>query len=199
VIAYKFLRQGAVAPFTGFHWPGPEVWVAAPPVVEAWIHACRHKDLSYWLGDELWRIELEAPMREERYQVASPRARLLERVTEWNPDLGVAYARSCALHAMEGVLPQLAPDLQRSLAGLEDLTAIADAAKRATPASMPSAFLADAALWALRFGPGPASYAAVRLVTSTGGGLASFEAERAWQAAWLTRRLGLEGDLERRS
>ena len=196
MIACKFLRQGAVAPFTGFRWPGPGVWVAAPPRDDAWIRACRPRDLSYWLSDELWRIELEEPVRAERYQVASPRARLLERVAGWAPDLGLAYATACALHAMAGVLPHLEPELRRSLAGLEDLSAIAEAARRAQPRTTATAYLADTAVWALRFGPGPASYAAVRLAMSTGGGLAAFEAERAWQAAWLANRLGLQADLE---
>jgi hypothetical protein len=79
VIAHKFLAQGEVSPFTGFRWPGPGAWVNAQVVrVDAWVHACRPGDLPYWLDDELWRIELDDPVREARYQVASPRARPAE-------------------------------------------------------------------------------------------------------------------------
>ncbi|HET7825985.1 MAG TPA: hypothetical protein VFK90_11660, partial [Anaeromyxobacter sp.] len=88
MIAWKFLAEGAVAPFTGFRWPAPGEWVAAPRGrADAWIHACRAGDLPHWLDRELWSIELDAPVRTARYQVASPRARLVARVAGWDPSL----------------------------------------------------------------------------------------------------------------
>jgi hypothetical protein len=60
VIAYKFLGDDRVAPFTRFQWPKAE-WVEAEAVeaeaVEACrsgVHACRPRQLPYWLGRELW-------------------------------------------------------------------------------------------------------------------------------------------------
>ena len=190
MIAYKFLARGAVAPFTRFRWPAPKVWVTAPDRQDAWIHACRPGDLSYWLNDELWRIELDAPVREARYQVASPCARLLDRVEAWTPALGAEYARACVLHARDSVLPHAGPELRRALEGLDDLQAIAAAVQSAAPADRPVAYLGDVASL-VQYGPASTSYAAVRLATSLGDGLSAFEAERAWQAAWLAERLDL--------
>jgi hypothetical protein len=77
VIAFKFLGAGAVAPYTQFPWPVGGEWVSAPAGrADVWIHACRRGDLSYWIDEEIWRIELEAPLVETRYQIASARGRL---------------------------------------------------------------------------------------------------------------------------
>ena len=85
--AYKFLAPGGVSPFTGFRWPGAGTWVSAPDEREEhWIFACRDRDLPYWLDEELWRVELDAPVREARYQIASPRA------VEWS-DFGSGFLR----------------------------------------------------------------------------------------------------------
>jgi hypothetical protein len=192
VIAYKFLAKGAVAPFTGFRWPGPDVWVRAPAGRDdAWVHACRTGDLPYWLDEELWRIELEAPVRETRYQIASSHARLVARIAGWDPAFGREYARACALRARDLALPHLTPALRDSLAGLDGLQAIADAVQRAGSPSRAAEYVSDAASNALQVGPAPISYIACTLASMLGGGLAAFEAERAWQARWLAERLGL--------
>lgn len=189
--AYKFLAEGAVAPFTSFRWPRPGLWVGAPAGrADAWVHACRTRDLPYWLDDELWRIQLDDPVRKTRYQVASPRARLVARIAEWNPAFGIEYGRACVLRARDLALPHLPPPLRDALAGLDDVPAIAAAVQRAGSASRAAEYLGDASS-ALRFGPAPVSYIACTLASTTGGGLAAFEAERAWQARWLAERLGL--------
>jgi hypothetical protein len=192
VIAYKFLVHGAVSPFTGFRWPGPGSWVTAPAGRgDAWVHACRVADLPYWLDDELWRIELGSPVREMRYQIASPRARLVARIAAWDPTLGREYARACALRARDLALPHLAPELRATVEGLEDPRAIADAVESAAGGSRAAAFASDAANSALHFGPAATSYVACTLASAYGSGLPAFEAERAWQARWLVERLGL--------
>jgi hypothetical protein len=192
VIAYKFLARGAVSPFVHFRWPGPGAWVSAPPGRDdAWMHACRTGDLPYWLDDELWRIELDDPVREERYQIASPRARLVSRISGWDPALAREYARACALRARDVALPHLAPALRGAVEGVDELQAIADAVQKAGPLSPAAGFVSDAANNALHVGPAPTSYIACMLVSTLGDGLAAFEAERAWQARWLASRLGL--------
>lgn len=192
MIAYKFLAQGAVSPFTGFRWPGPGEWVSAPAGRDdAWVHACRPGDLPYWLEDELWRIELDEPVREARYQVASPRARLASRIDGWDAALGREYARACALRARDLALPHLAPAMRGALEGLDDLQAISDAVRRSRPRPLAAAFASDAAHNALHVGAATTSYIACMLVSTLGDGLAAFEAERAWQARWLATRLGL--------
>ena len=193
MIAYKFLAAGGVAPFTGFRWLPAGEWVsAAPERAELWIHACRVRDLPHWLDEELWRIELEEPVREDRYQVASPRGRLLARVEAWDGRMASAYAEACAGHARELAVPHLAPALRDALAGAADLEGIASAVSRAGPGVRIAALVADAARNALHVGPATTSYIAAVLGSSLGGGLAAFEAERAWQAHWLSERLGLE-------
>jgi len=192
VIAYKFLSRGAVAPFTGFPWPDPGAWVSARVDREdAWIHACRRGDVPYWLDEELWRVELAGPVRETRYQIASPRARLVERIAGWDPSLGRAYAGACALRARDLALPHLAPALRDALTGVADLEAIVAAVNRAGPPPLAAAYVSDAANNALHVGPATTSYIACMLASRLGDGLAAFESERAWQSRWLAERLGL--------
>jgi hypothetical protein len=97
MIAYKFLRSGAVAPFSSFAWPtgSPGPWVEAKPnVCASGIHACRAADLPYWLGAELWEIELDGAVGEARKLVA-PRGRLLSRVDGWDASTARAFGESC--------------------------------------------------------------------------------------------------------
>jgi hypothetical protein len=157
---------------------------------DAWIHACRWGDLPYWIHDELWRIELEAPLRETRYQVASPRARLLGRVDAWRPPLARHFAEACAWRARDVALPRLPPALHDPIAGAADLGAIAAAA--AAPGTLPGAYLADIAKYAQQGLPAMTSYITAVLASSLGGGLGAFEGERAWQARWLAGQLGLD-------
>jgi hypothetical protein len=54
VIAYKFLRQGRTGRFSAFAWPEPGVWVRADGPIDRClrgIHACRTRDLPWWLAD----------------------------------------------------------------------------------------------------------------------------------------------------
>jgi hypothetical protein len=192
VIAYKFLAEGAVAPFTGFRWPRPGEWVPAPRAPDRWVHACRVGDLPHWIDRELWSIELDEPLRESRYQIASPRARLVARVAGWDPSFERAYARACALRARDVALPHLPPALRETLAGIDDLAALAAAVRRATRGDRAAQYVRDAAAFVDQ-GPAVVSYVAATLASHVGGGLAAFEAERAWQARWLAERLGLGG------
>lgn len=193
MIAYKFLAAGRVAPFTRFRWLPAGEWVSAAPLrPERWIYACRVRDLPHWLDAELWRVELAEPVRDDRYQIASPRGRLVARVAAWDGRTASAYAAACAGRARELALPHLAPALRDALAGAADLEGIASAALGAGTGVRAAALVADAARHALRVGPATTSYIAAVLASSLGGGLAAFEAERAWQARWLSERLDLE-------
>jgi hypothetical protein len=190
VIAHKFLASGAIAPFTGFRWSRGE-WVAAPHErTDVWIHACRVRDLPYWLEDELWRVELDDPVHETRYQIASPRALLLERVEAWNAPLARAFTDACAWRARDVALPHLPPALQDEVARAASLDAIR--AMDVARGSVAGAYLADVVKWSRQGLPAMTSYVAAVLASSVGDGLAAFEAERAWQARWLAGRLGLE-------
>lgn len=191
--AFKFLRRGTISPFREFSWPPPGEWVSGPADrPEAWIYACRLGDLPYWLDEELWRIELDEPVRPARYKIAAPRARLVARVAEWDAATAWEYAAACALRARDLALPHLPPALGGSLCALVDLEHLAAAAGEAGPAVVAAALVADAARNARLVGPATTSYIAATLAASLGSGRSAFEAERAWQAGWLAERLGLE-------
>lgn len=174
MIAYKFLRAGAVAPFSRTLWPSPEngapgAWVRAAGELELCgngVHACRASDLPYWLFDELWEIELEAPIRSAATHVVAAAGRLRSQVEAWGPRTAIELAAACV-------------ERTRML-GAEG-------------------FVADAELWARnaasaeRFATADAAavaYIAAHAAAVTGGAAAS-ERERAWQASWLAERLGL--------
>ncbi|MGE5049370.1 MAG: hypothetical protein ACM3PC_12415 [Deltaproteobacteria bacterium] len=107
MIAWKFLRNGGVAPFTGFTWV-PGAWVSGRPAHGAGVHACRLPHLPYWVDDELWRIELGEPVVEHPTQVEGARGRLMQRVTAWDP---AAFAQACAGRARAFALEAPSPEL----------------------------------------------------------------------------------------
>jgi hypothetical protein len=163
MIAYKFLDAGGVSPFAGFHWPVGE-WVdagAADPCRRG-IHACRVSDLPFWLGEELWEIELDGELVAQQRKVVAPRGRLVRRVDAWNRDVLEELGRDVLARtrlrfgAVAGVGGYVG-DIQRHLAtGRVPL----------------------------------AAFAAAR-AAEVAGGPVEYERERARQAAWLAGRLGL--------
>jgi len=165
VIAYKFLRPGGIAPYTGVRWPVGD-WVDAGGVdpCRTGIHACGVGDLPIWMGPELWEIELAGEIAVQARKLVAPRGRLLRRLDGWNDGLIRDFGRACVRRTRErvGFLPVLsgyAFDADR-LAGLGRVPLAAFAAARAAE---------------LRDGP------------------AAYEEERRLQAIWLAERLGLEG------
>ena len=164
VIAYKFLRAGAVAPFTGFTWPVGE-WVEVEQDVDpcrAGIHACRIADLPLWLGPELWEIELEGDVLERGRKLVASRGRLVRRIEEWNETARNDFGRFCVRRTRQrlGYVPVLSGyvgDVQRMVGdGRVPLAAFA------------------------------AARAAEHRDGETG-----YARERAAQAAWLAARIGL--------
>jgi hypothetical protein len=97
VIAYKFLREGRVAPFTGFRWEtGAWVEPGDPVACDRGVHACRAEDLPYWLRTELWEIELGGAVVETERKVVAERGRLVRRLERWNGEAAAELARTCA-------------------------------------------------------------------------------------------------------
>lgn len=163
MIAYKFLADGAVAPFTGFRWPVDQ-WVVAEALAPCreGIHACRARDLPYWLGRELWEIELDGKILEQERKVIAERGRLVRRRTEWTPEL----------------LDEFVADLlQRT---------------RLRFGSVPfvSGYVADIQRFQAQRRVGLAAFAAAR-AAELHGGPSAYEQERRRQAGWLADRLGL--------
>jgi hypothetical protein len=192
MIAYKFLTDEGRSPFTGFRWPRAGEWVeASAERPHAWVHACRIGDLPYWLERELWTVELDAPVREARYQVSAPRARLVGRVEGWDEPLARELSRSSVLHARDLALPHLPPPLREVLQAAEEPAAIASALAGAGAGAPLPSYLSDAARLATRSGPSAACYVARVLAAAVGGGQAAYDAECAWQARWMAHRLGI--------
>lgn len=163
MIAYKFLANGRVAPFTRYEWPVDE-WVEAGAVdpCRRGIHACRTRDLPIWLDDELWEIELAGDVVEQERKVVAQRGRLTRPVEGWTPDAALAFARFCARRTRQrvGFLPVL------------------------------SGFVGDVDRFVAQRRIGIAGFAAAR-AAELRDGPAAYDAERLVQATWLADRLGL--------
>jgi hypothetical protein len=164
VIAYKVLEPGRVAPFTGVEWPEGE-WMEAEAVepCRSGIHACRVSDLPYWLGPQLWEIELEGEVTEQTHKLAARRGRLVRRIPDWNAELLRAFTASCrdATRLRVGSIPVV------------------------------SGYVGDIDRFRSRDRHGLAAFASARAAERVGGP-GAYERERARQAAWLADRLGLD-------
>jgi hypothetical protein len=163
VTAYKVLDAGRLSPFARFVWPEDEwVEVDAVEACRAGIHACRPRDLPYWLGPELWEIELAGDVTEQERKVVGRRGRLVRRIAQWNDELLRGFTASCRAETKLrfGSIPSL------------------------------SAFVGDIDRFRAGDRHGLAAFAAARAADLHGGPHA-YERERARQAAWLADRLGL--------
>jgi hypothetical protein len=160
---YKVLDAGGVAPFTRFAWPDGE-WVEAESIepCRSGIHACRVRDLPYWLGSELWEIELDGEVTEQERKVVAGRGRLVRRIPEWNVELLRAFTASCRTETK----------------------------LRVGSIALLSGYVGDIDRFRSGDRHGLAAFAAARAAELTGGPRA-YERERSRQAAWLADRLGL--------
>jgi hypothetical protein len=91
--AYKFLTAEGLGMFSGFAWPlpgsGPGAWVEAEvDACRTGVHACRRKDLPYWVGPALYEIELDGPLDTLALKV-------------WNSATRDEYSRMCVARARE--------------------------------------------------------------------------------------------------
>jgi hypothetical protein len=224
VLAYKFLEQGAIGPFSGFPWPAPGAthpgeWVSARQPLEPCgpgIHACRTQDLPFWLNDELWEIELNGEVVEERQGLIAEHGRLLRRYEDW-PPAAVELARGCSRNARDTAVRALDDHgLANEAEGLatekdvEALRAGFEAVARSVGdehVSRIAFYAADVAGYAARALEGDAAwtsctayatallegYAAAR-DASAARTHPAYMAERERQAQWLAARLGLQSD-----
>jgi hypothetical protein len=201
MIAYKFLRSGRTGPFSGFQWPEPGKWVHAEPNTVACrcgIHACRIKDLPWWLADELWEIELDGRIQFDEHKLVAPAGRLRSQIGGWTPACAQRYADACAWRANERAMQALtraghasAADQLASCRTLDDVLTVARQLADAVPDTKISLTIAgDGAFRALTGAPPTSAYiaahAAMRLDGADG-----YAAERTWQSRWLAERLDL--------
>lgn len=169
MIAYKFLSEGAIGPFSAAQWPPPGEWLEVDAPLEVCangVHACARDTLAYWLGEELWAVELDGAIVDESTVVVAGRGRLLSRIDRW-PAVSRRFAEACAERARE--LSARAPENAR-VKGLA--TEVAEHAERAEEprhaviAAYATAVAAD--------------------ILDPGG----FDSERTWQSRTLADLLG---------
>jgi hypothetical protein len=206
VIAYKFLCSGGVGPFSRYAWPLPRgvqpgAWVIAgaqATMCQTAVHACRVRDLPWWLQDELWEAELDGDIATGRHKITAPRARLLRRIETWDGACAQRFADACAMRARDHAVAALdragagdaAAQLRRAAGNRELRDAARACADAAEAARVPVAMAGDAAI---RAGGGAAvvtAYIAAHAAARVDGP-AGQSAERAWQADWLHAALAL--------
>jgi hypothetical protein len=200
VIAFKFLRAGAVGPFTLFRWPANE-WVGAREGREGYgVHACRASDLAWWICDELWRVELDGPMYERETQVEARRARLLGRIERWDAAVRAEFGLACVFQARDVAAAALRelrfPAIADRLDAARTLQELATAARsvEAPPGFAGEMFgYARYASMAFSTAPNPAevSFMASVATAAARGSPAAFDAEKQRQSRWLVERLAL--------
>lgn len=156
--AYKFLASGARGRFSDAQWPTSGEWLVADGPLEECrhgIHACTAEQLLDWLDDELWELELGAPVHACASGLVAGRGRLLRLVPAWNRVLARAFAERCvdgARRAAVELLRRIGSDdeadaLMRA-ASLADVKAVAARTCRG-PAAEATAFAADCMLLAV--------------------------------------------------
>ena len=200
MIAYKFLRTGAVGRFSEFRWPtpadgGPGAWVAAEGDLENCrngIHACRLSNLLGWIDDELWEIELDGSVQELPSLVVARRGRLTRRIDAWNDALALEFATVCAQRA-RGDEPVAASAQAAAFAA--DAVALTAGRRPEMWAEVPGLPPQSPSATAANLGYVIAHAAGSAAAERSGDPAeyqAGFDEARAWQLDWLTGRLGLD-------
>ncbi|HKZ15776.1 MAG TPA: hypothetical protein VJL81_18215 [Solirubrobacterales bacterium] len=186
-LAYKFLRPGAVGPFSGHHWSVPSdaepgEWVHGSldeEVCRGGVHACEGRFLARWIWEELWVIELGGEVEARGHKLRAPRGRLLRRVEAWSAPVAKDFAEACAARAAEHAA--MAPaEVARVAAGMA-----ADGATRAETAR------ATGDPYVAAHGAAVCAYISA-MTALRAGGRERHDDEREWQAEWLLRELALD-------
>lgn len=87
--AYRFLVPDRQDPLAGIEWSTS--WTVHGPGLIAYPVHCLH----HWLTPELWRVELDGATHDRELSVTATRARLVERVAEWDDDACADFVRWC--------------------------------------------------------------------------------------------------------
>jgi hypothetical protein len=201
VIAYKFLRPDRVGPFSAFRWPEPGSWVQAEDETvpcRRGVHACRTRDLPWWMAEELWEIELADEPEIEEHKLVARAGRLLRHIEAWNAAAAQEFADACAWRAAAkaaGALTRAAqqPAAER-LTSSPTIEALRDTARRLATengaARINVAITADAADCALSGGAAVGAYVAAHAALRLDG-MSGYATEREWQSRWLIEHLSL--------
>jgi hypothetical protein len=200
VIAYKFLRTGAIGPFSGIQWKRGE-WIEAVRSREGWgIHACRLEDLSWWINAELWRVELEGRVYERATQIEADRGRLLNRIADWNEKARAAFGLACVFQTRDVSVSALRTlghnQVAERLAAARTLPQLLEIASstQAPPgfAGEMFGYAHDAAgAYTIRANPAEASFMASVATAAARGHPSGFDEERRRESRWIAEHLGL--------
>jgi hypothetical protein len=209
MIAYKFLRPGAVAPFSGQRWPVPADGEPGEWVRDG-VYACERRHLPLWIWEELWEIELGGDVEAHDQKLRARRGRLVRRVAPWSPDGAKAFARACAAraahHAAEPLRAAGHAEVAEVLEDGSDLARVRELTAELwdllpESARMPMGMASDGALRALTATESGDPYVAAHggavsayiaaMTAQRVAGREGHDAERAWQADWLARTLEL--------
>jgi hypothetical protein len=205
---YKFLLADRVGAFSGVRWPAPGEWLeASEPLKECrnGVHACRAHDLPYWLGEELWEVELDGGVQSASYKLLARRGRLRERVEGWDEDSRNAFGQACVRRVVEHAAASLrAAGLDEQAALLETAGDVPDAAaaaaevaisRSARAAAMLAQYVGDAAESLASEPVAVVAYVAAHAADLhlSMADVDGFAGEREAQAGWLIERLGLVG------
>jgi hypothetical protein len=179
---YKFLAQGALGPFSEVAWPTPSneapgAWVESNAAVEecrGGVHVCTLVDLSHWLHDELWVVEIDGERLAGRDAVIAERGRLVQRLDAWQHGAAARFAEAARDHAAQLVAAETGPERERLLG-----------------------FIANASAHLPRGSTALAAYCSAMAIAWQHGGdhfdLAGYRSERVWQSEQIARELGLDG------
>jgi len=202
--AWKFLGVGRVAPFGGHTWPapgaaGPGAWVRFPGRE---VFACRPDDLPWWIGPELWEIELEGPIRALETQVAASAGRLVRQVHGWDAATLRAFGVACAERARNLAVEALGRDgrveeaesLARARSMLELSRVARDCAgdARTRLSANLAGYVAESSMRASQGLAAAAANIAANAAVLAHGDPAVFSRERSWQARWIAEHAGLD-------
>jgi hypothetical protein len=179
-LAFKFLMPDGRAAVSGFHWPlpadgAPGAWVEVARPIEpckVGIHACGLRQLSSWLHDTLWLIELEGALTCSGGVVAQ-RGRLVREVAAWRFGGALRFAHAAHEHALT-LVTAAQPD-RRAAA----LPCVGSAA-----AHLPRGNVALAAFCT--------AMSVARLRGIDHFDQRGYDAERRWQSNWIRRELALD-------
>ena len=200
MIAFKFLRSGAIAPFTRIPWQ-PGEWVQAVRAQEGFgVHACRESDLAWWISDELWRVELDGRLYERATQIEAARGRLLDRVDAWDARARWEFGLACVFHARDVVAGSLRElrfaDLAARLEAARTLPELAQTTQsiRAPPGFAGEMFgyaLYASVAYSAAKNAAEVSFMASVASAAARGSPAAFDAEKRRQSRWLAEQLPL--------
>ncbi len=104
MIGWKFLEQGMRSPFALTTWPAPLEWIESEGPLQpcrSGIHFCTRDDLSRWVHDELWELEVDGEVQRGFDASVGRRARLVRRIEAWSASAREVLLSASIEHARE--------------------------------------------------------------------------------------------------